>query len=94
MEFLYEFAESVLLGELQRPRHSGKQKLDYKYRDQGICYLVNGLLDKGFSATRNDATEHRNSACDLVAEAMRSANRKPDTYGQVKRIWLKGRGAF
>ena len=46
----------------------------------------------GIAPTRNDATGHRLSACDIAAEAMAALRLSPSSCSALKRLWLKHGG--
>ena len=57
-----------------------------------IYILVEVLCKKGgYSATRNDATTSRASACDIVAEALAAESLSPMTYAGVKKAYHRPR---
>jgi hypothetical protein len=58
-------------------------------RIQIIAIAVYVLVRRGMDATRNEATEKEESACDAVAAATRKLNMVPLKYGSVRKIWFK-----
>ena len=55
-----------------------------------IMWAVQAVVEKGFSATRNDTSDPQ-SACDIVASALCQAGYSPMAYEGVKKIWFKVR---
>ncbi len=76
-----------LLGKIERPAATAGRHKSVGLHHQAFS-LVEMLVQCGFTATRNDASSHRNSACDLVAEAMAQHDRKPNSYSGVRSIYL------
>ena len=82
------FAAGVLTGETKRPIRKGKSAGAYITRDREIAYLIEIAASHDLRPTRNDESEHRDSACDVVAEAMQMKGLSPRSYKQIKDIWL------
>lgn len=83
------FLVDMLTGKLSRPRPPGRPKA-HPARDPLLFSCLVDVAERfGLRATRNDATEHEMSACDIVAEAMRQLRHSPASYSALKRIWLE-----
>ncbi|MCC5974732.1 MAG: hypothetical protein JJT81_11850 [Rubellimicrobium sp.] len=82
------FAAGVITGERKRPIRKGKNAGAYIARDREIACMVEIAARHNLHPTRNDESEHRDSACDVVAEAMQTKGLSPRSYKQVKDIWL------
>lgn len=55
-----------------------------------ICVMIAYIAETfQLRPTRNDISAHRDSACDIAAEAMASLGLTPSTYSGLKRIWQK-----
>lgn len=52
-----------------------------------VCIFIDNLVDAGWKALRNDASEET-SACDVLALALRNSGLQPTTFDGVKRIYL------
>lgn len=88
---LRDFICKVLRNEIKRPRKTGRPK-NLSQRDRFYYFVIDQIsMDFGVSPTRNRASSHRDSACDIVAEAMPREGNRPDTYDSLVRIWAKGR---
>lgn len=84
-----DVAIAVLEGRLPCPALRGRPPRR-PLRDEAIAHLVADLAEGfGLAPTRNDASAHRSSACDIAAEALRALGRSPASYAAVKRIWLR-----
>ena len=76
---------------LPRPRSKGKLPLARRLRDKRIRCTVDWIcLEHDLYPTRNDASAG-NSACDIVADAMRLIGLRPTSYDAVRKIWNKSR---
>lgn len=85
---LRRFAVKVMTGVIRRPSKRGRSANANFTRDNYICMAVElAHRDFGLHYTRNDAAEACDSACDVVAECLRSLGVKPDTYAAVAKIW-------
>lgn len=74
----------------ERARPENRKPRNVEERDYFIAiviYEVHCLFD--VPLTRNDASEHRDSACDIVADAMRIIRKRPSSVDSIKRIWSK-----
>jgi hypothetical protein len=91
---LAEFSASVISGLATRPKHHGRHSREIALRDTGICFLINMVMSRGFKATRFEDTGHKNSACDIVAEALAAAGLNPTRYETLKQVWRKRRRSF
>jgi hypothetical protein len=85
---LSDFTTAVLTGETKRPTHRGPHRSESQLRYLAICNMVSFCVNRGLKAMRSDADKHRNSACDLVAEALLAERLRPTTYKNVKDIWI------
>lgn len=92
-ESVKAFVTGVLLRTIVPPTNRGKHPVAYKPRDRYIASLIKFLELRGFRATRNDASEHRVSACDILSDALLASGSSYLSYDALKRIWLKNRGA-
>jgi hypothetical protein len=88
-EDVASFAADIITGERRKPKRRGKNAGAYMFRDQAIVEFVELAMSYGFLATRNDASDHENSACDIVAEALKARGLSPKSYKQIKEIWLE-----
>ena len=86
-EIACDWLAAYLKGEAERPAGKAGRKKEIRLHD-AIWLTVSDLVDRGMTATRNDASPS-DSACDAVAEAMQRLNLEPKTFGGIKRIWLK-----
>ena len=59
---------------LRPPRRMGRPTRSARSRAMMICEMVDVIHSWGFPQMRNDVSEHRDSACDIVAEAMKALN--------------------
>lgn len=85
-EVLAQWAASMMRGEKKRPVRNGKYALGTLERNTYIWPVLEKLVKRGMTATRNDASPPL-SACDAVAEALKQLNKSPSSYASVKRIW-------
>lgn len=81
------FASRVLSGRLKRPKNRGPQKLHSYSRDKEIVELVQLATENGLKTYRNEATNERLSACDLVAEVCANSDCGVSTYEAVRKIY-------
>lgn len=82
-----DFVIDVLERRCPCPPTRGRPPTSQTWRNV-ICLIVANLVEQfRLPATRNDASEHRMSACDIVAEAFGSLGLKPSSYASLKRIW-------
>jgi hypothetical protein len=85
-EGIRHFICMMVGGRCQRPRARGRAR-DW-LRDRLVLEILQELVAKfGVSPTRNDASDHKNSACDLVSGAFALAGNDL-SYKVLKRIWL------
>jgi hypothetical protein len=84
---LEEFAAAVITGSRRRPGRPGLSSEKLFFRDLFICNLLRRLEARGLNITRNDASKHRNTACDLLSEALLKNGLKPTSYNGVKDVW-------
>lgn len=91
-EEVTNFAADIIIGERQKPKRRGKNAGAYIFRDRAIVEFVELAMSHGFLATRNDESDHQNSACDIVAEAFKARGLSPKSYKQIKDIWLEHGG--
>ncbi|MCO6362996.1 hypothetical protein [Paracoccus sp. 08] len=87
---LRTFIINILLRNRERPSRGRGYKVETKYRDLVICWVITGLCDRfNLKAMRNDESKSGHfSACDAIADAMVALRRKPYSYAHVKDIWL------
>jgi len=93
-EEVSNFAADIITGERQKPKRRGKNAGAYIFRDRAIVEFVELAISHGFLATRNDASDHQNSACDIVAEAFKARGLSPKSYKQIKEIWIEHGGGY
>lgn len=87
-EEAHRWLVQYLKGEItQPPRKQGKTPSVWLHFLIQLA-VENLVYEYKFEATRNDETSAI-SACDVVAEAMRSLKQKPATFSSIKRIWIK-----
>jgi hypothetical protein len=86
------FVSHYLIGNVSRPLSKGRPAKQNKHllRHAGLRFVVANLEHRGFYATRNDGSTHRNSACDIVADAMVKLKCTPCTYRSIKAILSGG----
>ncbi len=85
------FISDYLFGNKIRPAKRGLHKDYFRNRNSTVTACI-WLLTSRFEikATRSDASEHINSACDIVSEAMIQLGHKKMSYQAIKRdIWEK-----
>jgi hypothetical protein len=83
-----ELAASFVMGEHKGPRKKPGAKAG-SYLHEKIIDAVEMLCEHGMTATRNDESPNKDSACDAVAEALRQLGLRPITFKGVKGIWTK-----
>ena len=83
-----ELAASFVIGENSGPPQKSGSKSG-RHRHAKIVSAVKMLCEYGMTATRNDASSNKDSACDAVAEALRELGLRPITFKGVKDIWGK-----
>jgi hypothetical protein len=99
-EPLLGWVQEVQRKRLRRPKMKrGKIPGRYFFRDVAIHQLLQEIVHLGFTATRNDETDHRDSACDIVADALKDIgdpNERIIGADSIKDIWERlkngGRG--
>ena len=86
---LSKFVIDVLQGEFPRPKRPRGYKIEARYRDLVICWVIIEICGRfGLRRTRNAESKAGNcSACDAIAEAMIALGRRPRSFVQVERIW-------
>ena len=88
---LLEWSLDVAEGKRELPSVGpGRSPYSNQVRDELIVRTVQALVGCGLKATRNQATEPAESACDAVAEALKAYNIDL-VYESVARIWTKGK---
>jgi hypothetical protein len=85
---LARFVADTLDGKRKRPRRRGPRAGVLWTRDATVRWVLRRLVGLGFQATRNEASDHADSACDIVAEACAMRGEEPRSYEAVRRIWL------
>jgi hypothetical protein len=82
------FLISYLVGVKKVPTKLGRRnkKAAKNYQHAVLRLAVAELEREGFKPTRNDDTNHKNSACDIVAEAMAALRFTPQSFREIKRI--------
>lgn len=82
-----DFVIEVLERRCPCPPTRGRPPTSQTWRNV-ICLIVATLVERlGLPVTRNDASEHRMSACDILAEAFGALGLKPSSFASLKRIW-------
>ncbi len=71
-------------------RKQGRRENPYDI--ERVVDLVSELVQMGLKPTRNDETTTHESACDVVAIALKECGKNPQSYARVKRVWLDNRG--
>ena len=88
---LREYTASVLTG--TRRKRKGRKFWANLSRDIAIGFAVEHVRNHGgFFATRNVATRdkaERESACSIVAKALRRIDRRAPSEGDIEKIWAK-----
>jgi hypothetical protein len=86
------FLISHLLGESKIPSKPGRpsKKSKNMYQHAALRLAVAELERVGFTKTRGEETDHQNSACDIVAEAMVALRFRPHTYEHIEEILRNG----
>lgn len=79
------FLSGYLTRSIKRPNQSGPHRSKNYYRDRLICQSIDVLLELGFKRTRNNATKVRESAYDIVSDALKPHNihLSPDAISAV-----------
>jgi hypothetical protein len=72
-----------------RPGQRGRKADTNLHRDVAIVSAVAELVDRGFRATRNDASDHE-CACSIVADLLEGLDVEL-TYSGVAKVWTKRR---
>ncbi|WP_457650365.1 hypothetical protein [Profundibacter sp.] len=86
---LRDFLVAVLTGKRPRPSRTGRPKVNSS-RDALIFAVILEVAEEfRLKPTRNDASTHQMSACDIVAEAMRQMRHSPSSYTALKKIWVE-----
>ncbi|UIJ29528.1 hypothetical protein LV780_09460 [Cereibacter azotoformans] len=84
-----KFACAVLRGEIKRPSRRGKHPKSQRRLDYMLTDLVKIAELRGFKPLRNEESDHRNSACDLVSEALTQEGFRYCSYETVRKAWLR-----
>lgn len=85
---VFTFVCDVMRGKQKRPRQRGdKHKADNALRDHRICVAIWALERAGRQPSRNVASPHKNSACDLVAEVLWPGQK--GKFSAVETVWGK-----
>lgn len=84
-----EWLVKYLRDEIVQPKkNTGRPRRNYRLK-LAIAECVTELIDKGLTATRNDATAVKESACDAVAQAMGQLRLYPQEFSEVKKIYTE-----
>jgi hypothetical protein len=83
-----EWTAKRIRGEVSRPKKRGKYTDALATRNMNISRAVVEVSNHGFCATRNDASYHITSACDIVSEALKFLELSHTSYDEVKKIYL------
>lgn len=86
------FVAHYLIGNVSRPKLIGRPAKQNKLLSRHAClrYVVAGIERRGFRPTKSEASQHSNSACDIVADAMVQLRFTPCTYSGIKAILYSG----
>jgi hypothetical protein len=82
-----DFLRGVVSGRIKRPKQTGPHPAANMLRDAQICALVETSGLNGLQIYRNDASDHTDTALDVVAEFCKSIGSKIQSYRRVKEIW-------
>ena len=89
-EELYEWILDVAEGKREMPKLGrGRNPYANQIRNELIVRTIRALIDCGFTATRNDASEPL-SACDVVSRALK-AHEIELTYDSVAKVWANNK---
>jgi hypothetical protein len=80
-EFFTEWVANVLVGNTQCPKKRGPKKYKNMARNKIFCFAIEETKKLGFDPTRNIATNHTETGCDIIAEAFYYS------YDQIVAIW-------
>ncbi|UYV37392.1 hypothetical protein N4R57_21020 [Rhodobacteraceae bacterium D3-12] len=84
---LQRWQSSFLSGAINEPPlPKGPYRDRDAHRNMLIVSQIKQLEQIGFRPTRNDASTHQNSGCDIVADALQSLG-KGMSYSAVERVW-------
>lgn len=90
-EGLRDWAVAVKQDRILRPKMKrGKIRERYFFRNVVVHQLLQEIVKFGFKSTRDDGSDHKDSACDIVAEAMEEVGDsgiKAIDYDRIKDIW-------
>ncbi|QBX35109.1 hypothetical protein E4L95_17425 [Paracoccus liaowanqingii] len=85
---LRKFKDEVDSEERARPRNSKPRNVEE--RDDFIAMVIHEVhCIFNVPLTRNDASDHCDSACDIVAEAMTVIRKSPSSIDSMRKIWSK-----
>lgn len=92
-EELKRFAADALRRRIRPPVARGAPPT-HPARNAVIYGLLREIVDRfGVTPTCNKSSVSRDSACDIVAEAMPNGVRRPKSYNQLEALWLRGERA-
>lgn len=82
------FIIDYLSGTKKRPSKRGRRSTAtaHQLRHATLCLAISHLEEWGFKVSRNDEAEHRESGCDIVAEAMAELRFRPQSFKEISRI--------
>ena len=85
---LREFHTALLRGTIKEPtgRRGPPRNLGLQL---GVRIVVGELTKLGWSVARNPLTKHKNTACDIVAEALEAEDLGPASYEKVRKLYNK-----
>lgn len=90
-----EFLVDVLSGRRRRPAKRRGLPSPDPYRDELVFEFLDDMVEAfGVAPTRGEDAEHRDSACDLAAEALRGAGLRPKSHDVCKNIWERYNSAL
>ncbi len=86
------FVAAHLLDKKKRPTKGGRRSREARHQQRHalLRHAVAQLEGMGFTATRGDASDHQDSACDIVAEAMAQLRFSPQSFNHIKEILSSG----
>jgi hypothetical protein len=82
------FIVAVLRDAVRAPVKPGRSP-EIRARNILIAAVIQDVVDEyGLTPMRNEGPSAGQSACDAVAEAMRSMRLRPNSYDRIRKLWL------